>query len=86
MVRRKSKTKTLAKIMLFISVILVGVGIFKVNLELAEVVKPSSSFQAVLDKDPLVITLKVGEFNIKFNGSRFGNFFNGIETIVERVF
>lgn len=82
----RSKTIKLGKTILFISVIFIAIGIFKVNLELAEVVKPSSSFQAILDKDPLVITLKVGEFNIKFKGNRFENFFNRVETIWEQVF
>lgn len=86
MIRRKSKTNTFTKALLLFSIIAVTIGILKVNLELAEVVKPSSSFIATLDKDPLLITLKVGEFNIKFNGIRFENFFNGIDTIIETIF
>lgn len=86
MTRTKSKTNTFANAFLFFSIIAVTIGVFKVNLELAEVVKPSSSFTATLDKDPLLITLKVGEFNIKFNGIRFENFFNGIDTIIQTIF
>lgn len=82
----KSKTSSFAKGFLFASILLIAMGIFKVNSELAEVVKPSSSFAVTVDKDPLLVTLKAGEFKIKFNAGRFENFFDGIDTIIETIF
>lgn len=82
----RTKTSFFARWFLFASILIIALGIFKVNLELAEVVKPSSSFEVTMDKDPMLLTLKVGDFKIKFNGGRFENFFNGIDTIMETVF
>lgn len=82
----RTKTSSFARWFLFASILIIALGIFKVNLELAEVVKPSSSFEVTMDKDPMLLTLKVGDFKIKFNGGRFENFFNGIDTIMETVF
>lgn len=82
----KKRSRAFIKVVLFTSILMIIIGIFKVNLELAEVVKPSSDFHVTLDKDPLLITLTIGEFKIKFNGERFENFFKGIEAIVEGVF
>lgn len=72
--------------LIVVSLLVIGSGILKVNLELAQVVKPSSAFEVTMDKEPLLITLKVGEFKIKFNGGRFENFFRGIEVISETIF
>ena len=82
----RTKTSSFARWFLFASILIIALGIFKVNIELAEVVKPSSSFEVTMDKDPMLLTLKVGDFKIKFNGGRFENFFNGIDTIMETVF
>lgn len=82
----RTKASCFNKWILFISVLVVGFGILKVNLELAEVVKPSSSFEVTVDKDPLLLTLKVNDLKIKFNGGRFENFFNGIDIILETIF
>ena len=82
----KSKTSSFAKWFLFASILLIAIGIFKVNFELAEVVKPTSSFAVTVDKDPLLVTVKAGEFKIKFNAGRFESFFNGIDTIIETIF
>lgn len=73
-------------ILIAVSLFMIGLGILKVNLELAQVVKPSSSFEVTMDKEPILITLKVGEFKIKFNGGRFENFFRGIDVISETIF
>ena len=72
--------------LIVVSLLVIGSGILKVNLELAQVVKTSSAFEVTMDKEPLLITLKVGEFKIKFNGGRFENFFRGIEVISETIF
>ncbi len=82
----KSKTSSSAKWFLLSAILIVTIGVFKVNFELAEVVKPSSSFEVTVDKDPLLLTLKAGDFKIKFSGGRFESFFNGIDTIVETIF
>ncbi len=82
----RTKTSSFARWFLFASILIITLGIFKVNLELAEVVKPSSSFEVTMDKDPMLLTLKIGDFKIKFNGGRFENFFNGIDTIIETIF
>lgn len=82
----RTKASSFAKWVLFASLLTIGFGILKVNLELAEVVKPSSYFEVTVDKDPLLLTLKVKDLKIKFNGGRFENFFNGIDTIIETIF
>lgn len=82
----RTKTSSFAKWFLFLSILIIALGILKVNYEFAEVVKPSSSFELTMDKDPLLVTLKVGDYKINFNGVRFENFFNGIDTIIETIF